>query len=668
MNKHLLNIFLLLAMPAIAVSQEIITGLQVNSRVKQMAEKSSPSRRAVEPLLLPFFDDFSDSQIFPHPSRWSDNDAFINDDYAVNPPTVGVATLDAIDSQGRLYSNASPFPYMADFLTSQPIRLDSLFTPVKRIITRADSLYLSFYYQPQGFGNVPAKKDSLILEFLAPGETRPFITELDTIINGVDTTLYDTTFIEGWRKVWSDYGQSLKSFYAQDSSWFRQVLVPVDDSAMFYTKEFRFRFRNFASLASGILPDWQSNGDQWNIDYVYLNIGRNNRDTLHKDVAFAAKAPPMLKNYTSMPYNQFRPNVVNEMKTNLEMRLTNLDKDNYNISYGYSVSQEYKPTFYSYSGGNFFIPPYITSGYSNHLPFATPPVNFKFPILTGVREKIFFTTTHVISTEANLMRRQNDTVRHVQVFANYLSYDDGTAEAGHGLSFPGAQLAYKFKLNRPDSLMAVQMYFNQTLKGGNIKSFYLNVWNDYFGDPGELIYSRFGYEPAHEDSLNKFFTYQLDSILKIEAGRFPNLIFYVGYEQTTADNLNIGYDFNNDASTHTYFNTAGKWRQSIYPGALMIRPVLGKLKVMDIPENEVAQKLKIYPNPASTGLVWIDLPGNMARQDVTITITATDGKTLLSRPYQRETDISMLAPGFYIIQLTDRSGNLIGREKLIVNR
>lgn len=666
MNKHLLNIFLLLAIPALAVSQEVITGLQVNSRVKQMADKSSASRQAAEPLLLPFFDDFSDSQVFPDQLRWSDTDAFINDDYSKNPPTVGVATLDAIDDQGRLYSNASPFPFMADFLTSQPIRLDSLFSPVKRIITRADSLYLSFYYQPQGYGNAPGKYDSLVLEFLAPGETSSYIISMDTILNGVDTTLYDTLFIEGWRHVWSTAGQSLQSFYAKDSSWFRQVLVPVDDSAMFYTSEFRFRFRNYASLASAILPDWQSNGDQWNIDYVYLNIGRSAADTLHKDVAFAAKAPPMLKNYTSMPYNQFRSNFVNEMKSNLNMRLTNLDNENYNISYGYKVTQEYRPPFYEYSGGNYFIPPYIKSGYSDYPAFASPPVNFVFPI--GTQEKMFFTTTHYITTGANLTRRQNDTVKHVQVFANYLSYDDGTAEAGYGLTPAGAQLAYKFKLNRPDSLLAVQMYFNQTLTGGNVKSFYLNVWNDFFGEPGDLIYSRFGYEPAYEDSLNKFFTYELDSVLNIEARLFPNLTFYVGWEQTTEDNLNIGYDFNNDASAHTYYRTYGKWRQSIYPGALMMRPVLGKLKVMNIPEDAIAQKLKIYPNPASNGQVWIDLPENVNKQDVTTTILGTDGKMLLNRPYQRETDISLLAPGFYIIQLTDRSGNLIGREKLIVNR
>jgi hypothetical protein len=666
MNRLFLRILLLIFIPATAFPQEVITGLQVNVQVKKKAETASVQRNAVDPLMLPFFDDFSDSRVFPDPARWADSDAFINDDYAVNPPTVGVATLDAIDNLGRLYSNASQFPYMADFLTSQPIRLDSLFTPVRRIITRADSICFSFYYQPQGNGNAPYKTDSLVLEFLAPGESEAFYISIDTVINGIDTTIVDTLIVEGWRRMWSSAGQTLESFYDEDSTWFRQVVIPVQDSAMFYTSEFRFRFRNYASLASIILPDWQSNGDQWNIDYVYLNTGRGIHDTLHRDVAFAGKAPRMLKNYTSMPYNQYRSNFVNEMQTDLDILITNLDNINYNASYSYSVAKEYQPPFHTYSGGIFTILPYVTSGYSTHQPFSNPPVGFVFPI--GTQEKVFFTTTHVINTEASILRTQNDTIRNTQFFSNYLSYDDGTAEAGYGLQSRGAQLAYKFKLNRADSLLAVQMYFNQTLNGGNVKSFYLNVWNDFFGEPGELIYSRFGYEPAYEDSLNQFFTYQLDSIIRIEPGRFPNLIFYVGFEQTTADNLNIGYDYNNNASANTYLRDFGAWKQSINTGALMMRPVLGKLKVVGVPENTTSGKLNVYPNPSPDGMIVIDLPDNQASHGFTTSISGTDGKTILILPYSRETNVSMLPPGFYIVQVNNSAGILIGRSKLIINR
>jgi hypothetical protein len=665
-DRTTIRLLIFLLIPLSSYSQEVITGLQINPRVKMESVDRDAGRTVVTPLLLPFFDDFSGRSVLPDPELWSDSDAFISDDYAMFPPTVGVATLDAIDHLGRLYSNASPFPFMADFLTSQPIRLDSVFSPVKRKITRADSVYFSFYYQPQGRGNAPARNDSLVLEFLAPGETQTIIFPVDTTINGIDTTVMDTVLLEGWRKVWSTSGQSLNSFYASDSMWFRQVVIPVLDSARFYTGDFRFRFRNYASLASGILPDWQSNGDQWNIDYVYLNIGRGIYDTLHRDVAFAAKAPNMLLNYTGMPYNQYRANFVNEMRDSLNIRITNLDGIDYNASYRYEVSRDYQDPFHYYSAGNFFIPPFNTSGYVTHQPFARPPVNFVFPI--GTQEKVTFTTTHIVNTEANLGRRQNDTIRNVQVFANYLSYDDGTAEAGYGLTPAGAQLAYKFRLNRADSLLAVQMYFNQTLTGGNVKSFYLNIWNDYFGEPGELIYSRFGYEPAYEDSLNQFYTYKLDSIIKIEPGRFPNLIFYVGWEQTTSDNLNLGYDWNNDASANTFYRTFGGWGQSLYAGALMIRPVLGKLKVVGIPETKQAEKLIIYPNPSADGKIVIELPDEVRSNGLTLTVTGADGRILFQQAYTREPDLTMLPAGFYLLQLISDDHQVIGRGKLIINR
>ncbi len=666
-NRTFLRFLVLILIPVSSFSQEVITGLQVNPRVAAEAGSQAQMRtNNAAPLKLPFFDDFSGRSVFPDPALWEDSDVFINDDYAIHPPTVGVATFDAIDKLGRLYGHASPFPFMADYLTSRPIRLDSVFSPVKRKITRADSLYFSFYYQPQGRGNAPAKSDSLVLEFLAPGETQIIVFPVDTVINGVDTTVMDTTYIEGWRKVWSTPGQSLNSFYAKDSVWFKQVIIPISDSARFYTSEFRFRFRNYASLASGILPDWQSNGDQWNIDYVYLNTDREINDRFHRDVGFAAKAPNMLRNYTSMPYNQFRANFVNEMRDSLSIKITNLDEVNYNASYRYEVSRDYQPPFHTYFGGNYFVAPFVNSGYVKHQPFARPPVNFVFPI--GTQEKVFFTTTHIVNTEANLGSRRNDTIRNVQVFANYLSYDDGTAEAGYGLTPAGAQLAYKFKLNRPDSLLAVQMYFNQTLKGGNVKSFYLNIWNDYFGEPGDLIYSRFGYEPAYEDSLNQFYTYKLDSTIKIEAGRFPNLVFYVGWEQSTSDNLNVGYDWNNNASANTFFRTFGEWQQSLYEGALMIRPVLGKLKVVGIPEEKTAGKLIISPNPSSGGLVRIDLPGNIQTNGLNVLVSGADGKTVLSQRYSREMDFSMLPSGFYLVQLSDAAKQVIGRGKLIINR
>jgi len=648
-------IIFFLSLVVVAQGQEVITPLQTNARLQKIAREFKTQREVAsgQSLSLPFFDDFSGPEGYPDPSLWDGKDVFINDEYAVSPPTVGVATFDAINRLGELHENASPFPFMADMLTSRIIRLDSVFDPIPRKIRRSDSLFFSFYYQPQGRGNVPAPSDSLVLEFLAPGETLINIIPPDTIITGIDTLINpgDTIVIEGWRRMWSSPGMSLETFRLKYNTWFQQVVVAVDDSARFYTDNFRFRFRNYASLADPILPDWQSNGDQWNIDYVYLNIDRGIHDTLHRDVAFAAKAPNMLRTYTSMPYNQYREGYINAMRDTLTMRITNLDGEDYNSSYRYEVSRDFGEPFYFYNGGNYAILPFVTAGYVNHQPFSRPAVNFVFPI--GTQEKVYFTTTHILNTQANIGRKQNDTLRQVQVFANYLSYDDGSAEAGYGLTPSGGQMAYKFVLNRPDSLIGINMYFNQTLNQGNLKTFYLNVWNDYFGEPGELIYSRYGYEPQYSDSLNTFVLYKTDSIIQINNKTFPNLIFYVGFEQTSAANINIGFDWNNDASAYVFWKTFGAWSNSLYAGAPMIRPVLGKEKVVGLDEPAETGHLRIFPNPVADEWVMIELPEAKQSSIMFTRIYSADGRLVYEKPYTRENYIGELSPGFYMVTVSD---------------
>lgn len=650
-------------------AQERLSGLVVNPKVKKASTNYVSSRDFHENLTLPFFDDFSNTDdIFPSASHWSDNFVFINDDYSVNPPTVGVATLDAIDNFGSLYSTASSFIFEADTLTSVAIRLDSVFTLTPRRIVVGDSLYLSFFYQPQGLGNAPAAGDSLVLEFLAPDETVLEIIPGDTLINNGDTTIIeaDTTILESWVRVWRSQGDFLENFHNINGSWFKQVMVPILDEERFFKPNFKFRFRNYASLADAQLPDWQSNGDQWNIDYVYLNVDRSVNDTAHPDVAFASKAPNMLSRYTSMPYDQYRKKFVTEMADSLNLKIANLDNESYNAEYRYVVKYSDGDSLTGYSGGTYFIPPYATSGYVTHPPFANPPVRFQFPI--NEPEPVSFTVTHILEPTLSLGRRENDTVKKTQVFSNYLSYDDGTSEAGYGVAYEGAQVAYKFQLNKNDSLFGIQMFFNQTLTQGNQQDFYINVWNDFFGKPGEMIYSRFGYEPVFTDSLNKFFYYELDSAIFIEPGRFPNLTFYVGWEQSTDDNLNVGFDRSNNASKHLFYRTFGDWTGSLFEGALMVRPIIGKEKILSLDEKKFKVPFSLYPNPATGDIVRIKTNINTSDfRDYSIRISSSDGRLISSLPLKSDISVNYLVNGMYFIQLT-RDNVVVAVEKLIINR
>src|ERR1035437_3854757 len=74
-------------------------------------------------LTLPFFDDFARPGIFPYQPFWADQNVFINNTFCIKPPSINVATFDALGSNGLLHTNASSSEFASDTLTSQPFNL-----------------------------------------------------------------------------------------------------------------------------------------------------------------------------------------------------------------------------------------------------------------------------------------------------------------------------------------------------------------------------------------------------------------------------------------------------------------------------------------------------------------------------------------------------------------
>jgi hypothetical protein len=68
-------------------------------------------------------DDFSGTSVIPNPQLWSDQFAYINGGFALESPSWGVATLDAMDANGAIYEHATVQSFAADQLTSKPINL-----------------------------------------------------------------------------------------------------------------------------------------------------------------------------------------------------------------------------------------------------------------------------------------------------------------------------------------------------------------------------------------------------------------------------------------------------------------------------------------------------------------------------------------------------------------
>jgi hypothetical protein len=637
-----------------AFSQEILTGLQHNPVIAEKAREYRMQKASAmdsTPISLPFYDDFSAGDIFPSSLRWADRYTYVNTDFPVYPIDYGAVTFDAINDSGNIYPEATPGPqtFRADQLTSRFIRLDSVFTPAPSAYTPADSVFLSFYYQPQGRGLAPTTSDSLILQFLLK-------EKFDTII-GTDTVHVPDI----WKNIWASPGMSLDTFYIYNNVFFKRVMIPITDSANYFKKNFRFRFMNLVSLSSSGQPSWQSNCDEWNIDQVYLNSGRSQGDTVHKELRFVERAPSMLKKYTAMPYTQYSDDPLSEITDTLSILLTNRDILNHSANYSYYVTNPAGTFSGTYNSQAFAILPYYqySFGYLMH-----PPVSLLFPIDSG--DSASFTMKHVVR-DLNAGSTDGDTIIGYQNFYNYYAYDDGTPEAGYGLKGAGARLAYQFKLNNsPDTLRAIRIYFNHTLGQNNQQYFYLTVWSDNNGKPGDTIYHRLAF-PVYTDSLYKFYTYNLENPVRISG------TFYIGTEQTTDDNLNIGFDLYNNSEQFIYYNATGTWYQSTLGGTLLMRPVIGKpIPTSTGPALEKKGALSFYPNPCYSRTLHLQLQtrNNLPASDAGWSVILHDmtGRIVTRVAYSETIDISGIPGGIYLLEARNNVSNQSLTGKLVVIR
>lgn len=736
MRKLLLAIFVCVFSVSSVFGQEILTGLPGNpviknaqdqKQIKQIHRAFKSSRIEMPtPIVLPFFDDFKQSGFYPDTSRWMDNYVFINQDFALFPPSWGAATFDAVNQFGEVYSDANPLQFFADQLSSRPIRLDSIFDPTPRAMYPSDSVYLSFYYQPQGVGNDPQPQDSLVLDFgfysgdyifdridsilvpvsiygveiIYPGDTLLSPCDptwgtriLDTLYKS-DTVMLpcDSIFIPEtkWKRVWSSKGMTLDSFRIfNDTSYFKQVFIPILDSA-YFRNDFQFRFYNYASISNDNLQSWQSNCDYWNVDYVVMDRNRSRLDTTHKDITFVGRAPSLLAEYQSMPIYQYLEDPFSNMKRGLKMYISNLDNGNQTANYSYEVFNDLGAidTTMTWNGGSADMFPFNQSGYVANLPFAFPGVK-SFYKVPGNRESMYFDVHHYLA--GDLQFGLTDTMSFRQEFKNYYAYDDGTPEFGYGLTPAGAQLAYRFTLSRRDTLRAINFYFNKTLSNANQQFFQIAVWNDLNGRPGNLVWLEERQKPVFGDSLYQFQTYHLVKpsyvdLTVIDTSKSDNVpvqgTFFIGWIQNSSHNLNVGFDANNDASGNIFYNVTGnEWQASSYTGALMIRPVLGKKLIEEEKSTRTSMDFfNIVPNPSNSGLIslkFLSYPGHSPfAEEISITpevlhkmevhVFNITGQRVFEGMYQNTLDLSFLNNGVYVIRIINPMHNTNMSQKLLI--
>ncbi len=566
-------------------------------------------------LELPFFDDFSKYTFYPDSKKWVGKNVFVNYDYPVSPPSIGVATLDAVKNTGEFYSNAGYENRVpADTLCSLPINLN---------YENDQTIFLSFYYQPQGLGDNPETKDSLILEFYSPTD-------------------------DEWYREWAAEGKILDEF--------KQVMININ-KPKYLQKGFQFRFINIISLSGKTVPSKVVNADHWQIDYVYLNKDRSASDTNPRDIAFIYPMRSFLKNYSAMPWKHFLVNTEAQLSKTTKVVYKNNDNKERLIDSIYYEFIDSKGQVSKLNGGSYDIEAGATKIFN-------PPYTYGF--LSDAKDSTSFTVRAKFITDEYDRTINNSLIYH-QKFYDYYSYDDGTAEASYGLTGDGAQkarLAYKFNCVKKDTLKALQMYFCRSLHNKSKRYFSLTIWDDKEGKPGKIIYQKQAVRPEYENELNKFHTYYINDKILVLQG-----VFYVGWVQNTADMLNIGMDFNTDNQKNVLYSIGGEWQNSKYKASLMIRPFFGQnltLATTDIKLNEVDENFIVYPNPASS-TITIRSDSEYLDNKYEIYIYNLSGQVLYNSIFKNNQAINIehFKKSVYILRIIDNNKRTVYVQKII---
>ncbi len=629
------TLILLASLLNVAWGQEIIAPL---SSLPLLPSPKSADTLTVE---IPFFDDFSDYEGSPSVDRWLTNQAFVNKDYAPLPPTVGMATLDAIDGNGNIYAHATTNIFGADTLASQIIRLDSITGSNQRKLQPSDSISLSFYYLPGGWygnpwelvGDAPSSSDSLFLEFFDANQN-------------------------AWNVVWCSPGFTVDTAGLRSHWPWKYAYVKID-SSKYFNKKFQFRFRNYASLDPNPKAGIAGNCDQWNIDYVFIGTNRTVADSFFRDVAFVEKAPSMLRQYYAMPARQFSQS---EMATNIELIIVNRYNQTLASNYSYSVYSSDGQLIKNYDGGFENVPPFFPNGnYQSNTLHSKPPVNFSFAVNSSPSE---FYITHVVREGVSGDNRSgNDTITFRQVFADYYAYDDGVPENGYGLTAPGNKvwLSCRYDLSTPDTLTAVDLYFNRTRNDENAHiQFQLCIWRCSNGMPSTLLYKDSEKSTPVFDGMNRMHRYKLSTPVLVSD------TIFVGFEQLSNDFINLGFDRSNDSRRYTYYRTSGEWMQSILRGAVMMRPVFGSKAVVDIAQTPIEElDCSFFPNPASDK---IHIRSNNPSPLMRISLSDMHGRTLLDDTLSETIDLSPIPNGIYILRIYNTSTAQQTIKKLIIRK
>ena len=629
-NSNRISIF---ALPSSTVAKDTICFKIVDSLG---VETSAKVFLSVRPLLtLPFFDDFVQNKV--DSSKWTDGYVFVNYGMAINPPSLGVATFDGINEKGKPYGGGHG---LSDFFTSTFIDLSN---------QENDSLFLSFFLQPKGYGLQPFDRDSFVIEVLDA--------------NGVWKHLGK---IQGITQTYSLKNSPKFSFY--------RYFIP----SSLRHQGFRFRFKNY-SPREGMLG-------LWHLDHVRLAKSTPVSGKV-PDLAFGELPSSPLKLYQSMPFKQLKGNVAKELTDSIQIRINN------NYSELLKAENSIHSMIESRSGNILLnprtlleVPPVVPQ---NQRDLDTGYHNFTnkietMAIISNLENALASAPINEISLRSNYSYTQNietiggfteyfdnNSVSKDFLMKNYYAYDDGAAELALAVNSDSqfqSMLAVKYTANVTDTLNGIQILIPNMAVDVSAQEFRLFIHQNSLESPP--IYTSQILKPIHTNNASSGMTlYALtDSDNKPISLIINPGDFFVAYQQITATSrdyaIPIGYDRNNpNAVSQIFYNTGAGWQNfgsasGGVNGALMIRPQFGPALPMPIGTKETLitanDKIAIFPNPVSNTL-YINTLDN-AIKIKKIAIYNILGEMLISRDgSENEINTQSLPSGNYIIQVTTPS-------------
>lgn len=585
-----------------------------------------------------FMDDFSGEGPLSDPALWLDADTYINREFGVAPPSVGVATFDGLGPKGQPFGGGlGP----ADRLTSTYLDLTAL----------PGDISISFWLQPGGLGERPRPQDDLVLEY------KDFSGNWDEF---AAITINDFTVAPGQIPPFRFFSFPIPSPYKHGA--------------------FQFRLTNYNNR-NGI-------NNIWHLDYVRLGRFASSQEI--NDVAFTAPPKTILANYSSMPWRHFEEVEATELDNIIEVRARTLagpgqsrnaepsfvrleelstGVELFNVSL-FGSGQErnfppgtYKEREYDLTGAGVFE----ANIYPSYLALMSGPT-FDGPGRLEFRMEYGLTTGQETGPGYESVLR-NDRVAATTIFDQYFAYDDGSAESAL-VAQEEDQIAVKFTSAVDDTLRAIRMHFPHMISDASNQEFNLKVWINVLDEEPEFAmnFLRPLYPDQVLDTLQGFTTYVLTGAdgnprpLYLPAGDF-----YIGWEQLTNCNFTDCIPFGLDKNTPegqavSYFKqgNSSQWRAfpdlgvPVPAGALMVRPVVGsETPDPTTPVGEAAREafqLKVFPNPARNVLHLLPADGRFG--DYRIELYNAFGQLICQGPMQAQLDVGQYESGMYVLRAT----------------